>query len=137
MTQLSSICFWDMDEIKRYTTKYCIIDRMDRRFYPGDVEEISHILSFDLDENRMPTIYIWKMSCARVGVIGNNEVIRVSRISVFFCPVPNQVCVNKRMNQCPFALQKHFAVCNRIWRRLGKLPNQKESVISRMSFCTK
>ena len=41
MTQLSSICFWDMDEIKRYTTKYCI---MDRRFYPGDVEEISHIV---------------------------------------------------------------------------------------------
>ena len=53
MTQLSSICFWDMDEIKRYTTKYCI---MDRRFYPGDVEEISHILSFDLEENRMPTM---------------------------------------------------------------------------------
>jgi hypothetical protein len=51
-----------MDEIKRYTTKYCIIDRMDRRFYPGDVEEISHILSFDLAENRMPTMEYLRMN---------------------------------------------------------------------------
>ena len=62
MIQLSSICFWDMDEIKRYTAKYCIMDRMDRRFYPGDVEEISHILSFDLEENRMPTMEYLRMN---------------------------------------------------------------------------
>ena len=59
MTQLSSICFWDMDEIKRRTATYCSLNS---RLSHGDTEEISHILSFDQEENRMLTMEYLRMN---------------------------------------------------------------------------
>ena len=59
MTQLSSICFWDMDEIKRRTAKWC---SMARRLSHGDTEEISHIVSFDQEENMIPTMEYLRMN---------------------------------------------------------------------------
>ena len=59
MTQLSSICFWDMDEIKRRTKTYCSLNS---RLSHGDTEEISHILSFDQEETRMLTMQYLRMN---------------------------------------------------------------------------